>query len=66
MAGTTAGDRSLVFGIKFDLSAGIEDAVRDWDSVAAKIEKRIEKRPVKVKVKLDVSGTDSLDKLKER
>lgn len=66
MAGTTAGDKSLVFGIKFDLSAGIEDAVRDWDSVAAKIEKRIEKRPVKVKVKLDVSGTDSLDKLKER
>lgn len=66
MAGTTAGDKSLVFGIKFDLSAGVEDAVRDWDSVAAKIEKRIEKRPVKVKVKLDVSGTDSLDKLKER
>lgn len=66
MAGTTAGDKSLVFGIKFDLSAGIEDAVRDWDSVAAKLEKRIEKRPVKVKVELDVSGTDSLDKLKER
>ena len=66
MAGTTAGNDGLVFGIKFDLSSGIEDAVKDWESVAAKLEKRIEKRPVKVKVKLDLSGTDSLDVLKEK
>lgn len=66
MAGTTAGNDGLVFGIKFDLSSGIDDAVKDWESVAAKLEKRIEKRPVKVKVKLDLSGTDSLDVLKEK
>ena len=58
---------NLIFPIGFDLDKAVADASKDWnDTFAEKLEKRIAKKPVNVKLKFDLSKIDQLDKVKER
>ena len=58
---------NLIFPIGFDLEKAVNDAGKEWDGkYADKLEKLIAKRPVNVKLKLDVSKLDQLDRVKQR
>lgn len=57
---------NLIFPIRFDLQKGVEEASKDWDKYAAKLEKEIQKRAVKVKLSLDTRNLDNLDAVKQR
>lgn len=58
---------NLIFPIGFDLDKAVTDTSKDWnDKYAEKLEKLIAKKPVNVKLKLDVTQLDSLDKVKQR
>lgn len=51
----------MIFPIGFDLEKGVENAGKDWNSkYADRLEKLIAKRPVNVKLKLDLSEIGDL------
>lgn len=60
-------DNKLIYPIVFDLDKGIEDAGRRWEeSGADRLEKRLSKRPVKVKLALDFTKLDRLEEVKKK
>lgn len=56
----------LIFPIGFDLQKEVEEAGKDWDKYAQKLESALAKRAVKVKLSLDTHNLDNLDAVKQR
>lgn len=56
----------LIFPIGFDLKKGVEEAGKDWDKYAQKLEAALAKRAVKVKLNFDTHNFDNLDAVKQR
>ena len=56
----------LIFPIGFDLQKGVEEAGKDWDKYAQKLEAALAKRAVKVKLNIDTHNFDNLDAVKQR
>lgn len=56
----------LIFPIGFDLEKGVEEASKDWDMYAKKLEAAIVKRAVKIRLGLDTRSLDNIDAVKQR
>lgn len=57
----------LIFPIGFDLESAVKEAGKEWDSTyAAKLEKLLAKRPVKVGLDFDTKKLKNLDDVKRR
>lgn len=57
----------LMFPIGFDLDSATKGAINDWDKTYAdKLEKAIQKRPIKIKLSYDVKQLDNLDAVQKR
>ena len=56
----------MIFPIGFDLQKGVEEAGKDWDKYAQKLEAALAKRAVKVKLNVDTHNFDNLDAVKQR
>lgn len=53
--------------MKFDLESAVNEASKEWESTyAAKLEKLLAKRPVKVELDLNTKSLDNLDEVKRR
>ncbi|OKY84368.1 MAG: hypothetical protein BHV69_10125 [Bacteroidales bacterium 52_46] len=58
---------NLIFPIGFDLESAVKEAGKEWDSAyAAKLEKLLAKRPVKVELDFDTKKLNNLDDVKRR
>lgn len=58
---------NLIFPIGFDLESAVKEAGKEWDSAyAAKLEKLLAKRPVKVGLEFDTKKLNNLDDVKRR
>lgn len=58
---------NLIFPIGFDLESAVKEAGKEWDSAyAAKLEKLLAKRPVKVGLDFDTKKLNNLDDVKRR
>ena len=52
-------DERLIFPVGFDLDAGVKEAEKDWKNIYYKrLQKAIDKTPLKVKLKIDSKGLD--------
>ena len=52
-------DKRLIFPIGFDLDGAVKDAEKDWKAIYAKrLQKAINKTPLKVKLQFDTKGLD--------
>lgn len=52
-------DKRLIFPIGFDLDGAVKDAEKDWKAIYAKrLQKAIDKTPLKVKLQFDTKGLD--------
>jgi len=57
----------LMFPIGFDLDSATKNAEQEWGSTyASKLEKAIQKRPIKIKLSYDVKQLDNLDAVQKR
>jgi hypothetical protein len=43
----------MVFGVKFDLQKGVEEALKDGDKALERIEKALSKHPITIKLRMD-------------
>lgn len=46
----------MMFPIKFDVEAGVTEAIKDWKDQSKRLEKAIDKKSFKVKIGVDVRG----------
>lgn len=52
-------DERLIFPVGFDLDAGVKEAEKDWKNIYYKrLQKAIDKTPLKVKLNIDAKGLD--------
>lgn len=52
-------DERLIFPVGFDLEAGVKEAEKDWKNIYYKrLQKAIDKTPLKVKLNIDAKGLD--------
>ena len=52
-------DEKLIFPVGFDLDAGVKEAEKDWKNIYYKrLQKAIDKTPLKVKLNIDAKGLD--------
>ena len=57
----------LIFPIGFDLDSATNDAEKEWVSTyAGKLEKALQKRPIKIKLSYDVKQLDNLEAVQKR
>lgn len=52
---------NLIYSIGFDLEKGVEEASKDWEKYASRLEKAIQKRAISVKLKIDTENINGLD-----
>lgn len=57
----------MIFPIKFDLETAVTNAGKDWEEkYAEKLEKKIQKKALAVKLKFDDKSLDNLDAVRQR
>jgi len=59
-------EQGMIFPIEFDLEKGVEEASKDWDKYAKKLEAAIAKRAIKVRLSFDTKNLDNIDAVKKR
>ena len=42
----------LIFPIGFDLESGAQNALKDWNAVQKKLQKEVDKKPLKLKIEI--------------
>lgn len=53
-----ANDERLIFPLGFDVESGVKEIKKDWPGYHKKLQKMVDKTPLKLKLKLDAKGLD--------
>lgn len=51
-------DERLIFPLGFDMESGVKEIQKDWPGYYKKLQKMVDKTPLKIKLKLDAKGLD--------
>ena len=51
-------DERLIFPLGFDVESGVKEIEKDWPGYHKKLQKMVDKTPLKLKLKLDAKGLD--------
>lgn len=51
-------DERLIFPLGFDLEGGVKEVEKDWPSAHKRLQKMVDKTPLKIKLNLDMKGLD--------